>query len=1594
MGAAPELKIGPTGNVLVQTGNVTFTTTSNQIVVNNIQPTVAGSVVFSATGNGSPEISGTPVIDFGSAVAGVLIANESADSLVVNSIGVGNALPTSGSLSSLVKITASNSSSFNYTTGDAPESASEVQITDSGAGNIYLEGTIDNPVGSTIITATKASIEFLSGSSATDQIVTNSLELNALEGSIGDTGTIIAELVQSTFAGNPSFQANAPSGVVDLQVSALNMTTNDLIASSSLLVAETVNLTIGDGTSQPTALVSPTATTSTYNLLGVTVSQAVNILAGNSSAVDVNLTTSGNLPVGLITSVQGTLKLTSTGGSIFNATGNPTSGNVNLKATSITLDAPFGDIGNIGGVEVPLGLASPQPLTTDDVVNADAGLDLYLNQPAGDLTLGAVSAGGVALINSAGEILSGATSAGSNLIAPDAVLLAQTGIGIMGNPITTNLQQLTASAGSGPLEIDNSGPLVVSSSSAAAAEGTGSFPATLTAAGPIYISATGSLDIDESVSASASVDLEAAGDVTVAPSVSVISTSSTVTLDATAGNVILPAQATLSGLTNSTGNPSPTVFIESTNPGGSTFNLDGTLQGNGAEITTSGSDNIININTLPSIPVTVDGGDNSAGSNNALYISGTTGDDSFTIFGTAVTVAPTGATSQSTVPVATINYLDIQLLDVDNPSASPGGNDTFTVMSTTAATTLDGGPGTNGVNLYASSTGSAAPNAPVMFNEGPGQNFVNVFGSGQTNSGTDDPIVLASTIPQPTDQSVAAVVGQGLQFTIANPVANIATSTLAFMLDTDGGNNSAYVLGTAFPTTIVTGSGSNTINLGGAPPALSIVDQGPVPASGTSLATLFPSPTELATDLGAISSPGTAGLLSLQIPPQQTLADFAAPINIDGDSTATLTVDDSADSESKSALLTTSSITGLGETGTITFWNLSAMNVDLGSGANNQIDVENTIAGGGPAAINTGSGSATVLVDATSGTLTLDGTSGRNNSVTFDATSYTQSMNAALQNGSGQEVALTGFGPIQTVDFAGFEQANLNLGINMNSLLIDENVPGLSINTDQRAQTSSGNQVGKDDSNNGGDNTITIEQIGVSQASGAADQINGGIGQNTVNVDLQIDPYNSTTSSIDPTLAFLQQLELSRISSLVVNDSGNKAKQAWTESDGTLLVGPSAGLALLPLSGASTVQILGSQSNDDTLAVQSLSGAADATINGNNVKLVSGASVLQPQGFNTYNNLSQLNQIKTFGGLTGMPTSYTQTLGTDAFTLASTGGTLTPEPGPIPAVGTSTQLTLTADGGLFALYGVMLSAGSGGTTTVAFQGTAADGASLPQQQFTVTAGSGFAYFPFSPALTNLTQVTWTPGSALTANLVVQELYPAETGTTIGSQYNPAASTVTTSSPAQTITFNTTNNTINGSFTQVFESKGALGAQDYPGGVLNGIPWYSYTDTQNTHYTFFVFQGDLVIPSKSTLNVTGSNPAEVEVANNIILGTGVTINASASFQSGGPGGQGGGSGGHDAVQEDFELPLGGDPGEGGTAGPGGPGGTFGGAGNNGTAGTAGTSGHGGNQGAVISTNFGNAPSGVPLNNTNYTAPSGGVAGNTGAAGTDAGTYIIN
>jgi hypothetical protein len=398
------------------------------------------------------------------------------------------------------------------------------------------------------------------------------------------------------------------------------------------------------------------------------------------------------------------------------------------------------------------------------------------------------------------------------------------------------------------------------------------------------------------------------------------------------------------------------------------------------------------------------------------------------------------------------------------------------------------------------------------------------------------------------------------------------------------------------------------------------------------------------------------------------------------------------------------------------------------------------------------------------------------------------------------------------------------------------------------------------------------------------------------------------------------------------------------------------GVDLLSIDGVSFVQILGGTGANTLSAVSS--GTTNGTIDGNTVTLVAGQEVLQASNFNTYNDYSALDQILNFGGLKANSTSYTQQLASgSSFTLTSTGGDLEPNTSISSAVAastTSTEFTLTAaDGGLFALYGISLNTNGGSSTQLTFTGTTADGKSVTQT-LPVSQSSGFENFVFPASFTALTKVTWTPGSTLATNVVVSELYPHVTpGPNPGSVptvSGPSDETiaVVASSQGGSISLNGTPIT----------------------GTFNGTPWYTVVDSAHKLVDFY-FQGDLYLPDKTTMTITGDYGAVFEVGGNVILGQNVTIDASASGQSAGPGGGAGSSGGGGGTTTNSRGGSGGGgsggsgggggdvtytlpnyylhPGSSGTTGGFGDSGASGGAGNNGQTGVGGSAGINGGAG---------------------------------------------
>ena len=146
-------------------------------------------------------------------------------------------------------------------------------------------------------------------------------------------------------------------------MSRLNQTANPLVVTGSALTGQEVDLKIADGASQPAGQTTATPQASTYNLSSVAATQRLDVDAGTNTAVTVAITANGDLNVGTITSAEGDVSLTSTGGSIVDATGGTAT---NVSANNVTLDAG----GSIGTASDPLTIDSAYSGT--GLVNATA----------------------------------------------------------------------------------------------------------------------------------------------------------------------------------------------------------------------------------------------------------------------------------------------------------------------------------------------------------------------------------------------------------------------------------------------------------------------------------------------------------------------------------------------------------------------------------------------------------------------------------------------------------------------------------------------------------------------------------------------------------------------------------------------------------------------------------------------------------------------------------------------------------------------------------------------------------------------------------------------------------------------------------------------------------------------------------------------------------------------------------------------------------------------------------------------------------------------------------------------------------------------
>jgi hypothetical protein len=415
--------------------------------------------------------------------------------------------------------------------------------------------------------------------------------------------------------------------------------------------------------------------------------------------------------------------------------------------------------------------------------------------------------------------------------------------------------------------------------------------------------------------------------------------------------------------------------------------------------------------------------------------------------------------------------------------------------------------------------------------------------------------------------------------------------------------------------------------------------------------------------------------------------------------------------------------------------------------------VQDTIAAPGTVAISLGSAlppgnevpnDLITVLRSSARTLSIDGTgTASGTTLVFNAPAVGSPVTGALLEdapsaGTGWS-ELTALGPINDVLFAHVKAADLNLGPDNTALTLN-----LSAGNFDAASNNAAPALAIQSS--AGDDSFMVQQIA------STTHITGGAGQDTVTAVVPGSPA-------DPTLAQLNNLKLSGVQHLVVDNHTYSLGVDWSVAGGELSAGPSGGMTydLLPIDGAASAQIL-SGSNLDTLTILPQSASVDATLAGNDVTLLAGKDVLAPtlNSFATYTQSNDRKATLGFAQLATTAKSYTE----QGFRLTSS-GSVVPDQTYGAAVGPGSptdEFTLTAsDGGPFTLNQVSLARSDTGTdpVTVIFSATVAGGGTLVQS-FPVLPGQGFQQFTMPATFVNLTSVSWLPGPTLATGVQVVE----------------------------------------------------------------------------------------------------------------------------------------------------------------------------------------------------------------------------------------------
>ncbi|MGE5243166.1 MAG: hypothetical protein ACM3SQ_02935, partial [Betaproteobacteria bacterium] len=332
-----------------------------------------------------------------------------------------------------------------------------------------------------------------------------------------------------------------------------------------------------------------------------------------------------------------------------------------------------------------------------DFASVVAGGNAALAVAAGDLEVGIVQAGGMAALSASGAIRDDDAGGAIDITAAGAVLAAGGDIGAADNALETILAELQADSTGGGIWIDNAGALIVSEASAA---------------GDVSISTHSPMFVAGDVTGAA-VNLAATGDLTVENGATITSTSGDVTLTG-GGDLVIE----VGGAVHSAG----AVTLHA----GGVLQIFGVVTGTSLSIGGDDGDNVIvvtqvyvdtEIDTYGGNDVIRVGSNASTTSNTGgtlgmidavLTIDAGDGTDTISIDDSGDATGRSGSLSATEVTGLGMGTGRIDYANAEQLSIALGmGDDSFSVIGTSATTAIDAGGGDD--TLIVDDSGDTGP---------------------------------------------------------------------------------------------------------------------------------------------------------------------------------------------------------------------------------------------------------------------------------------------------------------------------------------------------------------------------------------------------------------------------------------------------------------------------------------------------------------------------------------------------------------------------------------------------------------------------------------------------------------------------------------------------------------------------------------------------------------------------------------------------------------------------------------------------------------------------------------------------------------------